>query len=285
MNSSKAGFTGALAARRAKVPRTIFTAHGWAFTEARSAPVRALFKLLQHLTLRFSTHGIAVSRYIAQLAPLWGLAKERITFIPLGIREPQYLSREAAREALSSLDSSLADARNELWVGMVGELHRNKGVDVGAAGWFGAALSDAQFVVIGEGEEKPRLVGMSLHASSIHLLGFVPDASRYMKAFDLVLVPSRTEAFGFVILEAGLAGVPVATSGVGGIKEAVGPDYPGAIPFFTSESSESLAAVLREAVRDRASLARTGALLARHVRATFSFERMVRDTLALYERP
>src|SRR3989338_8344245 len=63
VNSSKAGFTGALAARRAKVPRTIFTAHGWAFTEARSAPVRALFKLLQHLTLRFSTHGIAVSRY------------------------------------------------------------------------------------------------------------------------------------------------------------------------------------------------------------------------------
>ena len=46
INSSKAGFLGGLAGRFCRVPKIIFTAHGWAFNEDRSPFQRRIFKLL-----------------------------------------------------------------------------------------------------------------------------------------------------------------------------------------------------------------------------------------------
>jgi glycosyltransferase involved in cell wall biosynthesis len=281
LNSSKAGFTGALAARLAHVPAVIFTAHGWAFTEDRALPIRLAFMLLHWATILLSSTVIAVSGFVHARAPRFGLPAQRVQLIPLGIRDPDYLERGAAREELIRLDPALAEARDTLWVGTIAELHRNKGIDVGVAGWQKAALTNAAWLVIGGGEDEQELRAVSARAPSIHFLGFVPEAARYLKAFNLFLLPSRTEALGYTILEAGLAGVPVLTSGVGGTREAVGPEYP-AMGFFTPEDSDSLAEMLRAAQQDCEYLGAVGERLKEHVRSAFSFDRMVRETLALY---
>jgi len=288
LNSSKAGFTGALAARsaswRSGAPiNIIFTAHGWAFTEDRPLPVRMAFMLLHLATIALCTEVIAVSAFVATHAPRWGMSHKRITLIRLGIREHAYLSQDEAREALIELEPALARARDELWVGTVAELHRNKGIDVGIAGWQKASLAETQWVVIGSGEEESTLRKVAAHLPSIHFIGFVPDASRYMKAFNLFLLPSRTEALSYTILEAGLAGIPVLCSGVGGTREALGPEYP-TMGFFSSEDSDSLAEMLVAAHQDPAYLAQVGEALEKRVRDTFSFDRMVDETLALYTR-
>ena len=45
--------------------------------------------------------------------------------------------------------------------------------------------------------------------------------STYYRAADVVIVPSRSESFGLVALEASACGIPVVASGVGGLLTLV----------------------------------------------------------------
>jgi glycosyltransferase involved in cell wall biosynthesis len=49
-------------------------------------------------------------------------------------------------------------------------------------------------------------------SSRVHFLGFQKDMPQLMRAVDLVLLPSRYEPFGLVILEALATGLPVVTT-------------------------------------------------------------------------
>jgi hypothetical protein len=55
----------------------------------------------------------------------------------------------------------------------------------------------------------------------LRFLGFVPDAKKLLSGADMFLLPSRTEAFPYTILEAGMAGVPIIATSVGGVPEVI----------------------------------------------------------------
>ena len=52
-----------------------------------------------------------------------------------------------------------------------------------------------------------------------NIISGVPNASRYLKNFDIFVLPSLKEGLPYVILEAGLAGLTVIASNVGGIRK------------------------------------------------------------------
>jgi D-inositol-3-phosphate glycosyltransferase len=60
-------------------------------------------------------------------------------------------------------------------------------------------------------------------AHRVHFVAPVPHhiLSSYYRAADVVIVPSRSESFGLVALEAGACGVPVVASAVGGLLDVV----------------------------------------------------------------
>lgn len=247
INSSKAGFVGILSARAAHVPRGIFTAHGWAFTENRGSLSRALFTYLQRKTVELSHLTIAVSAFIKEATRSWRLREDHVVVIPHGIEPPAYLSREKARSDLTLLDPSLIGKEDEVWVGTIAELHPNKGLDIGVRAWSRARTPSAEWVVLGGGDEEASLKTLAGGDSSIHFLGFVPEAARYLKAFDLVVLPSRTEAISYVLLEAAAAGIPAIGSRVGGIPEVLDERA-----LFTSEDPDALAQKIEEALGDSA---------------------------------
>jgi glycosyltransferase involved in cell wall biosynthesis len=279
VNSAKASGLGALAARLAGIPRIIFTAHGWAFNEDRSLLARLGIKFFSWLTMLFSTVTIAVSAAVRDRAPRLGIGPSKLALVRLGIRASGYASKEAAREALIARDESLRDKAGAFWVGTVGELHPNKGIDIGITGWQQAGLA-AEWVIVGDGKDAIQLRTLASDMSSIHFLGFV-DAAQYMKAFDLLLVPSRTEGLAYVILEAGFAHVPVLCSGVGGTKEALGPSYP-AEGYFAAEDPAALSRALKLLAEDAETRACLADMLQAHVQKEFALNRMVRETFAVY---
>jgi glycosyltransferase involved in cell wall biosynthesis len=90
---------------------------------------------------------------------------------------------------------------------------------------------------------RPPLAGRARH------IGYVPAERReavYHGALALVM-PSLTEGFGFPVLEAMTAGVPVLAADRGSLPELVGE----AGLLFDPESSDALAATLERAVCDR----------------------------------
>lgn len=181
--------------------------------------------------------------------------------------------------------TAAADARGILGlpphgivVGGVGRLHRQKGWDVlaRAAAIVRARRADARFVVLGEGAERASLA----ESPHLELLGYREDAAALGAAFDILVVPSRYEAFGLVALEAMQLGVPVVAANVGGLPRVVG-DAGVLVP---PEDPAALGAALLRLIDDPALRQELGSRGSRRARAEFGSVRMAAETLYVYER-
>jgi len=88
--------------------------------------------------------------------------------------------------------------------------------------------NEVKLVIIGEGEERKmleeKIKSLGLEESVI-LVGEISNAYKYLKAFDLFVLPSRKEGMPYTLIEAMVAGVPVLTSRVGGMTEIVGESF------------------------------------------------------------
>lgn len=277
VNSSKAGGLGALAGRIAGVKKIIFTAHGWAFNERRPWWQKLLFCFLHTLTLWLSHKTICASE--ALFKDMEWVPFAHMTVIHHGIDAPAFLSQEASRKQL------LPHAHNSYWIGMVAELHPTKRVEdaVDAFSELRNLRPDAILVVMGEGEARVSLENRIKHyglEERIYLLGFVLDAPKYVKAFDLFLMPSRTEALGLALIEAGYAGLPSIASRVGGMPEIVRHKETGLL--VPKENPHALARAIRRLIEHPDEATRYGQALQNRVTHSFAKERMLEDTLAVY---
>lgn len=88
-----------------------------------------------------------------------------------------------------------------------------------------ARLPRAILYIMGEGVllEELKQLTVKLHLEKeVVFTGFVPDAQRYLKGFDLFVLSSVEEAFGRVLTEAMIAKVPVIGTRINGIPEVIG---------------------------------------------------------------
>ena len=87
VHSSKAGWLGRVAAKRAGIP-VILTAHGWNFAEGLPPAMRRLSAVLERLFARLTDHIITVSEHDRRLALACRIAPpERITRIYNGVHD------------------------------------------------------------------------------------------------------------------------------------------------------------------------------------------------------
>ncbi len=115
-----------------------------------------------------------------------------------------------------------------VWIGAIAGLYATKGLETLLAAAQRLiqirvnGRSPLQFIIIGEGPERKKLE-RSITANHLqkncHLLGHIPDAALYLKAFDCFVLPSLKEGLPFTILEALAAQVPIVATRVGGIPE------------------------------------------------------------------
>jgi N-acetyl-alpha-D-glucosaminyl L-malate synthase BshA len=83
---------------------------------------------------------------------------------------------------------------------------------------------NARLVMIGDGPEAgaSRQLAQDLGVGDkIHFTGVLDGVADLLRAANLLLLPSETESFGLVALEAMASGVPVVASDVGGLPEVV----------------------------------------------------------------
>ena len=163
----------------------------------------------------------------AQLVDFYGAPADRIEVVPPGV-EHAFFSPGDQRGARLALDLDL-DRPVVLFVGRIQPL---KDLDVAIEAFARLERRDAQLVVVG-GASGPQ---GEVEVARIHLLAdslgvadrirFVEPQphhllSTYYRSADLVFVPSRSESFGLVALEASACGVPVVASAVGGLLSLV----------------------------------------------------------------
>jgi len=282
LNSSKAAGLAALAGRLAFVPQIIFTAHGWAFNEERPRWQKKIIAFFHWLTIILCHQTIAVSQVTLNQAKNWPLVNNKLKLIYNGLTEPVFYSRLEARKKLMPDLSP-----DTVWLGTIAELHRNKGLDILIEAFARLApdYSNLNLLIIGEGEEREHLaMQIARHhlINRIHLLGQVPEGARYLKAFDIFTLPSRTEALPYAVLEAGLAGLPVVTSRVGGIPEIIKNGETGLL--VPPADPAALAGALKTLLPERYRESTLGRHLKTSVQQNFSRAQMLAQTLALYQK-
>jgi glycosyltransferase involved in cell wall biosynthesis len=260
LHSSKMGFIGGIACRMVGIKKIIFTIHGWPYNEQRSAIVLFIFKLLSFVILMCVHQAIAVSKAVIKTRP-FGFGTKKITQVYLAIKEPKYKEREKARAILLRKTTLHTDSETVLF-GIVGELTRNKGHEILLRAFKEVRSTHPQvkLICIGNGgmfselHTLTRELSIENDVAWIHNLN---DAALFMKAFDVVITSSYTEALGYAQIEAGRASVARIATNVGGLPEIVHNKVNGLL--VPREDSHALARALITCVEDKNLRDRLGA--------------------------
>ena len=103
---------------------------------------------------------------------------------------------------------------------------------IDAARLVHARLPDVYFVMVGDGEEldscRARVASYGL-SDRFHFIGQVKNVHDYLSCFDLFLMTSWVEGLPNSLVEAQLAGVPVVSTNVGGVRETFIPGVTGVL--------------------------------------------------------
>jgi D-inositol-3-phosphate glycosyltransferase len=163
----------------------------------------------------------------AQLRQLYGVDPDRIEIVAPAVDHAFFApgDRAQARRAINLP----ADPQILLFVGRIQAL---KGLDVAVAAFAQVRDPEAVLVVVGgpsgpEGEaEHERIEKLAAELGVAHrIIWRDPQPhellSTYYRASNVVLVPSRSESFGLVALEASACGTPVVAAAVGGLRTLV----------------------------------------------------------------
>ncbi|MFZ1074836.1 MAG: glycosyltransferase [Minisyncoccia bacterium] len=210
LNSSKAAGLGALAARIARVPQIIFTAHGWPFKEHRGIAWLAFAFFGSWATALLSHDVIVVSKDDLRIGKRLPFCAHKMHLIYNGIELPPLGSGENIRDAFP---------KGARITGTIGELTKNKNqIELIEQ----AKNNPRMFVaIVGEGEDRAYLTKKIADyglRDRVKLFGFMPAAD-VLRGFDTFALPSLKEGLPYVLIEARMAGLPIVANRVGGVGE------------------------------------------------------------------
>lgn len=222
-HSSKAGILGRLAARREAVPVVVHSIHGFGFGAHQSWPVRRAFLAAERVAARWTTAFVAVSRKNLEDGVRWGLfPASRARVIRSGIDLAPFRAHaggDAVRRELGIPTSAPV-------VVQIACFKPQKAPErfVALAGLLAPRFPEARFVLVGDGELRPRLerlVREARLAGRVHLPGWRRDVPAILDMAAVATLTSRFEGLPRVLVEALAAGVPVAAMAVDGVAEVV----------------------------------------------------------------
>ena len=219
LNSSKAGTIGAIAAKHAGVKKIIYTVHGFVFNEPLPAWKKQFYLFSEKISEKYKDKLICVSNFDKQTGTKNKIAKEnKFITIHNGIEKINFIDKQNARNELNL-------PQDKIIVGTVANFYATKGLQyfVAAARLVADKLPSVIFRMVGDGELKSeiKLQIKKLDLEDKFILGTKPEAYKYLKAFDIFVLPSAKEGLPYTIIEAMQAGLPIISTNVGGIPEMI----------------------------------------------------------------
>lgn len=249
LNSSKAGFIGSLAAvfpTRINAVKVIYRIGGWSFNDPWPKWKRWLWVVLEWLSAKWKDVIIVNNQRDLNQAKKLKIKPRRQTVLVyngIEVYKMEFLPKEEARTQLSlHLNPALASkggvngkpisptlrsgqAVAGRIIGTIANFYPAKGLEylIGAAEYFKDA-NDVVFFIIGDGELRPELEKMIRErelGKKVFLIGQIPDAYRFLPAFDIFVLSSVKEGFPWVLIEAMSAKLPVIATDVGAVPEII----------------------------------------------------------------
>jgi glycosyltransferase involved in cell wall biosynthesis len=265
-------YAGPAAASLGKVrTRVVHTEHGRE-PYTNSARRRWLGRLAGLHAQRFFclTHDMAAELVTNRIVP-----KRKVQVIDNGID----IDRLADRGDPAAQRRSLEIPPDSLVIGSIGRLVEIKRHDVliRAFAELRREVPDAHLVIVGDGPRKDELlslVGQLNLEPSVHLVGYQPQAWKFLYIMDCFALTSRSEGMPQAVLEAAIAGLPIVATRVGGLPEVIENGRTGILvePSDPVAMTQALLSVLRDPDTARA----MGQAVRERVESRFHVRRMAR---------
>ncbi|GKS58902.1 LPS biosynthesis RfbU related protein [Nitrospira sp.] len=214
---------------------------------------RAIVKHIVRTADWLLTHSASL---MGQTERIVGSLRERRSYLPYGID----CERLRARAEQVSAPAKLVGGA---YVLTVAKLYDRKGIDVllRALRKVRDVVGSIRFLIVGDGPEEAKLKSMAEDLGVIPYVVFAGDVPNsqipaLFRDCRFFVLPSRSEPFGIVLLEAMTFGKAILATRVGGIPEFVTDGANGVL--VPSEDADALADRLREFLSDSSYLERIG---------------------------
>ncbi|GAA0283686.1 hypothetical protein GCM10009127_26390 [Alteraurantiacibacter aestuarii] len=181
--------------------------------EARTVRSQARFRLMLKLAYRMYDEVVAVSNGQAG----WLRAIEAVDPVKLKVLHPW-----SGSQGLDKLPGPKFSQGQPIRLGAIGRFDHVKGFDVLIEAMKALPASRFELVIGGFGDQEQALRKAAGDMANIAFAGRIEDVASFYARCDVVVVPSRCEAFGQVAAEARMAGRPVIVSQADGLPEQVG---------------------------------------------------------------
>ncbi|WP_328926141.1 glycosyltransferase family 4 protein [Streptomyces sp. NBC_00190] len=281
-HSAKAGLAGRLAAR-GSLP-TVFQPHAWSF-DAVTGATGALALRWERYGARWADRVLCVSEAERRageaegVTARWSVIRNGVDlehFRPGGPEPGPDKARARAGLALP------ADFRGDGPLAVcVGRLCPQKGQDILLRAWpeLLGTVPGARLALVGDGPDTERLRRTA--PPGVLFAGTATDIRPWLRAADLVVLPSRWEGMALAPLEAMACGRPVLVSDVSGARESLPPGQ-GRLCLVPPEDPTALAKALGRLLADPRLLAELGEQARQHARTDFDVRRTTDAVTGLY---
>ncbi|WP_018248127.1 glycosyltransferase family 4 protein [Orenia marismortui] len=189
----------------------------------------------------------------------------------------------------SSLKEDFEIEDQDIVVGTVGRLAENKNQKfiLEVASKLKAQIKDIKYLIVGEDDSSNKyykakleemVQGFNLN-KQVYLTGFRKDIPALMNLIDILIVPSKEEAFGIVAIEAMAMKKPVIASKVGGLTEVI---QDGKTGFLLPLKIDSFAEKIKELVNNSKLRSEMGEAGYKRVLNNYTIETMINKTEKVY---
>lgn len=174
-------------------------------------------------------------------------------------------------------------------IGVIGNFFPTKGHRflISAAKKLNSAIPNLKFLFVGEGSEadksnlKAQIESLGL-TSQVIFAGFRKDVNACMKAVDVVVHPSLSEAFCQVLIETMSVGTPIVSTNVGGAPEVIENGVNGIL--IPPEDVDAIVKAIGQ-IYEQPTFAENIALTGqKNVRERFTIENMVNSQIDFYQQ-
>ncbi len=264
--------------RRFHPMRLVTTVHGWVQTSRKLR----MYYAVDRICLRRYEKVICVSGDLRQACLKAGVADERCVLIENAIDVDQCQRRLSTADARRRLDLP----ETGVLIGACGRLSAEKGFEhliLAVDTLLGEGI-DARLVILGEGDERPKLqalIDRLGRGDRIRLVGYQADLGPWYQALDVFALSSLREGLPNVVLEAMAWRLPVVATRIAGVPTVVEDNVSGLL--VSPGDVASLAGGLRRLATDVPLQQRLGAAARQTIEARYSFARRMEKIRRVYD--
>ncbi|MFH0883017.1 MAG: glycosyltransferase [bacterium] len=284
LHTAKGGALGRVAARLAGYRgKIIYTPHGHIFSGYGGSLACRVFTLIEQILAPVCDAIIGLTEdEVRQFQAHHAGRPGQFAVIPSGIEIGAF---EAAVSSKGATRKSFGFSDKTPLIGFIGRFDPVKGPDLflKAVSRIRREIPDLRALMIGDGQmttELQRLADRLRLGGTIVWTGWRTDIPELVAALDLLLVTSRNEGQGRVVVEAGAAGVPTVALANGGVGEVIVTGETGLLA--ESNDLDALAQAAVELLRDPKRRKRMGSAARQRARDHFSVEVMIGKLEELY---